>query len=45
MNSSSLGLSWRMLIDPESGAPYYWNSYTDELSWTRPRDMVCYDVM
>ena len=27
---------WKELIDPESGAAYYWNEYTGETSWDPP---------
>jgi hypothetical protein len=27
---------WKEIVDPESGNPYYWNTETQETSWTRP---------
>lgn len=33
---SALPLDWKEVPDPSSGRSYYWNTRTNETSWTRP---------
>ncbi|EDV25875.1 uncharacterized protein TRIADDRAFT_55399 [Trichoplax adhaerens] len=30
---------WQMLHDANSGCPYYWNTATNEVSWTLPKEL------